>query len=80
MAGGGVRERAAISARSSGVMSTFTDASESFSWSRLRAPMMGAVIAGCAPTQAMAALTGCRPFCWQRATYFSAVSKAHSSP
>ena len=29
---------------------------------------------------AMAALTGCRPFCLHSATYFSAVSKAHSSP
>ncbi len=50
VAGGGARERSVICARSAGVMSTFTAASESFSWSTLRAPMMGAVIAGCVAT------------------------------
>ena len=68
VAGGGVRESSAISACSAGVMSTFTAASESFSCSTLRAPMMGAVTAGCAPTQAIAVLTGCRPFCLQKPT------------
>ena len=41
---------------------------------------MGAVMAGCAPTQAMAALTGCMPFCLQKATNFSATSKVQDSP
>ena len=46
VAGAGVRDSAAISARSVGVMSTVAAASESLSCSTLRAPMIGAVIAG----------------------------------
>jgi hypothetical protein len=80
VAGGGVRERAASSARSAGVMSTFTAASESLSCSTLRAPMIGAVTAGWAPTQAIAVLTGWRSLCLQKATYFSATSNIHASP
>ena len=75
-----MRESAVISARSAGVMSTFTALSESCSCSRLRAPTMGAVMAGWAPTQAMAVLTGCRPFCLQKATNLSATSNIHGSP
>ena len=58
MAGGGVRDNAEISARNPGVMSTFTESSEARSCSTLRAPIIGAVTAGCVPTHATAALIG----------------------
>ena len=41
---------------------------------------MGAVRAGWAPTQAMAALTGCKPFRLQKATNLSATLNIHGSP
>ena len=50
VAGAGVRLSAAISARNSGVILTSTAASESLSCSTLRAPTIGAVTAGWAPT------------------------------
>ena len=80
VAGGGVRESAAISARSSGVMAIFTESSEACSCSALRAPMIGAVTAGCAPTQATAALTGCSRAACRRRRSFAAVSCIHGSP
>lgn len=80
VAGAGVRLRSAISVRNSGVILTSTDARESFNCSTLRAPMIGAVTAGCVPTQAIAVLTGCRPFFLQKAVYFSATSNIHGSP
>ena len=51
-----MRESAAISSRSAGVMSIFSASSDACSWPRLRAPTMGAVTAGCAATHATAAL------------------------
>ena len=59
VAGGGVRDNAVISPRNAMFMSIFTESSEARSCSMLRAPMIGAVTAGCAPVHATAALTGC---------------------
>src|SRR5262245_24531788 len=58
VAGGGVRDSAEISSRSSGVMSIFTESSDACSWSTLRPPMIGAVIAGWLPVHATAMLIG----------------------
>src|SRR5258707_12964526 len=52
VAGAGVRDSAAISARSSGVIAIFTESSEACSGSRRRAPRIAAVTAGGAPTRA----------------------------
>ena len=60
-------------------MSIDTESSEARSCSTLRAPMIGAVTAGCAPTQATAALTGCSPRSVQKAANRAATSCIHSS-
>src|SRR5689334_11120015 len=80
VAGGGVRESAVISARSAGLISIFTESSEACSWSMLRAPMIGAVMAGCVATQATAAPTGCSPRPLQKATNLAAISCIQGSP
>ena len=58
LAGGGSGDRAEISALSSGVMGTSTEAIELRSCSTFRAPRMGAVTAGWPATQATARLAG----------------------
>src|SRR3954470_20966961 len=80
VAGAGVRESAEISARSSGVISIFTESSDACSCSRLRAPMIGAVAAGGEPTQATAALIGCQPRFLQNSANAAATSCIHASP
>src|SRR5688500_2266011 len=80
VAGGGVCDKAALSARTWGVMGIFTASTEARICSRLRPPMIGAVIAGCEPTQATAALIGCHSRALQKATNLAAVSCIHSSP
>ena len=54
-------ESAEISAGSSGVISTDTESRDPRSCWTFRPPMTGAMTAGCAPTQATAAFTWCRP-------------------
>src|SRR5260221_4808570 len=80
VAGAGVRDSAAISARSSGVIASFTQSSRAWSRSRLRAPMIGAVTAGCAPTHATATLIGCQPRLRQKSAKRGAVSCIQASP
>ncbi len=75
-----MRESAEISALSSGVMSIDIESREARSCSTLRPPMIGAVTAGCVPTQATAALTGCMPRLLQNAANLAATSCIHSSP
>ena len=80
--GGGRRlgERAEISARSSGVIAISSALSELSNWVRLRAPMMGAVIAGWLPTQATARAAGSKPRSAAKAVKRSATSYTHSAP
>ena len=61
VAGAGVADRAEISARRPAVMATSRAARESSSWLRFRAPMIGAVTAGCDMTQATASVAGLIP-------------------
>ena len=75
-----MRDSAAISFQSAPLISIFSESSDAWSCCRLRAPMIGAVTAGCAATQATAALTGCMPRCLQKATNFSATSCIQGSP
>lgn len=58
VAGAGVGERAEIASRSSAVIPTSSAARESSSCSRFRAPVIGAVTAGCDIARATASIAG----------------------